>query len=312
MRVEPTRRLRQAALPARTRARPDCQLLRRPGGLLRCRRRSAPPPRAPSLGRDGRTLLSSPPWRGPADARSSAGSRPRQRPAGPAVPQIMKPDVLQVRPRPHPPPLLAEVGDPRPRMGTRDHPRGVRRTRQAGNDPHSLGRQRHRARPVLAGRRFRMGMGKGRGGVSVRPIFQLPTIFDLQGRTEGDVVQSREPAPHDDVARRRILGAGEIAAEPGDLDEVERDRPAAGGSAVESESADRGFSSPTPVSTWAGSRSGMARLSIVNQNTRQLRMQNTASNRTSRSAVRSRACSARQPDFKILWKTSIFQRMAYQ
>ena len=41
-------------------------------------------------------------------------------------------------------------------------------------------------------------------------------------------------------------------------------------------------------------------------------MQNTASNLTSLSAIPSRACSARQSDFRILWKTSIFQRMAYQ
>ena len=66
-----------------------------------------------------------------------------------------------------------------------------------------------------------------------------------------------------------------------------------------------------PVSTKAGSRFGLARLSMVSQNTRQLRIQNTASSLTSRSAVRNRACSARQPDFRILWKTSIFQRMAY-
>ena len=31
-----------------------------------------------------------------------------------------------------------------------------------------------------------------------------------------------------------------------------------------------------------------------------------------RSAVRSRESSARQPDLRILWKVSIFQRMAYQ
>ena len=58
-----------------------------------------------------------------------------------------------------------------------------------------------------------------------------------------------------------------------------------------------------PVSTKAGSRFGLARLSMVSQNTRQLRIQNTASRLTSRSAVRNRACSARQPDFRILWKT---------
>ena len=45
-----------------------------------------------------------------------------------------------------------------------------------------------------------------------RPITH---IVDFQGRAEGDVGQSREAAPHDDVAGRRILGTVEIAAEPG-------------------------------------------------------------------------------------------------
>src|SRR5690554_937538 len=50
---------------------------------------------------------------------------------------------------------------------------------------------------------------------------------------------------------------------------------------------------------------------MVIQNTRQARMQ-TAISLTSRSAVRSLAFSALQPDFRILWKTSIFQRIAHQ
>src|SRR4030095_15776955 len=53
------------------------------------------------------------------------------------------------------------------------------------------------------------------------------------------------------------------------------------------------------------------RLIIVIQKIRQLRMQKTAIKLTSRSAVRSRDCSALQPDFKILWNVSIFQRDAY-
>ena len=53
-------------------------------------------------------------------------------------------------------------------------------------------------------------------------------IFDLQGGTKGDVVQPGEAAPHDDVARWWILGAGEIAAEPGDFGEIERERPGGG------------------------------------------------------------------------------------
>lgn len=58
--------------------------------------------------------------------------------------------------------------------------------------------------------------------------------------------------------------------------------------------------------------SGAERLIIVIQNTRQLRMQNTAISFTRRSAVLSRAASTRQPDFRTLWKTTIFQRSAYQ
>ena len=60
------------------------------------------------------------------------------------------------------------------------------------------------------------------GGLSITHI------VDLQGGPEGDVIQSREASPHDAVARRRIRGAGEIAAEPGGLCEIERERPGGG------------------------------------------------------------------------------------
>ena len=53
------------------------------------------------------------------------------------------------------------------------------------------------------------------------------------------------------------------------------------------------------------------RFGIVSQNMRQLKMQNKARRLTSRSAVRSLDRSAWQPDFRILWKTSIFLRHAY-
>lgn len=53
-------------------------------------------------------------------------------------------------------------------------------------------------------------------------------------------------------------------------------------------------------------------MSIVNQKIRQLMMQTTETGLASRSAVRSRDSSALQPDFRILWKVSIFQRMACQ
>ena len=66
------------------------------------------------------------------------------------------------------------------------------------------------------------------------------------------------------------------------------------------------------VSAIVGGACGAVRLSIVNQKTRQLMMQKTAMRLASRSAVRSLDSSALQPDLRILWKTSIFQRMAYQ
>ena len=93
-----------------------------------------------------------------------------------------------------------------------------------------------------------------------------------------------------------VLGACEIAAEPGDLDEVSREGSGGkrmggwiGDQAIEDARLQRGqHQRRLEVRLEPG-------LSMVNQNTRQLRMQNTASNRTSRSAVLSRACSARHP-----------------
>jgi hypothetical protein len=52
-------------------------------------------------------------------------------------------------------------------------------------------------------------------------------------------------------------------------------------------------------------------LSIVIQKTRQLRMQNTATGFVKRWAVLSLDSSALQPDFRILWNTSIFHLKVY-
>jgi hypothetical protein len=60
-----------------------------------------------------------------------------------------------------------------------------------------------------------------------------------------------------------------------------------------------------------GSASGAARFIMVSQKIRHARMQKMAMRLTSRSAVRSLASSARQPDLRILWNVSIFQRVAY-
>ena len=65
------------------------------------------------------------------------------------------------------------------------------------------------------------------------------------------------------------------------------------------------------VSAERGGAPGAVLLIIVVQKMRQLRMQNTAISFASRSAVRSLAVSTRQPDFRILWNSSIFQRWAY-
>ncbi len=67
-----------------------------------------------------------------------------------------------------------------------------------------------------------------------------------------------------------------------------------------------------PVSATVGGAAGATRFIMVIQKIRQLRMQNTAIRFTMRSAARSFEASALQPDFRILWKVSIFQRIAYQ
>lgn len=58
-----------------------------------------------------------------------------------------------------------------------------------------------------------------RSSVSAVPRFQFPTI---QVGTDFDVDEAGPSAPHDDVSRRRIVGAREIAAEPGNLGEILR------------------------------------------------------------------------------------------
>jgi len=60
-----------------------------------------------------------------------------------------------------------------------------------------------------------------------------------------------------------------------------------------------------------GGELGAVRATIVSHNTRQLKMQKTETKFAMRSAVRNFASPTRQPYFKILWKTSAFQRIAY-
>ena len=74
--------------------------------------------------------------------------------------------------------------------------------------------------------------------------------------------------PQEDVTRRQILCAGEIAAGSGDLCEIERERRGGEGSAVGSGIGRSRILVSNSVSTSAGSRPGSTRLSIVNRNTR--------------------------------------------
>ena len=95
----------------------------------------------------------------------------------------------------------------------------------------------------------------------------------LQGCTEGYVVQTEEAAPHDDVSRRPVLGAGEIDAERAILVRWSESVLAAGGSCAGSGTRQSRMFVSMSVSTRAGSRVGSMRLSVVSQNTRQPRIQ---------------------------------------
>jgi len=52
-------------------------------------------------------------------------------------------------------------------------------------------------------------------------LFQLPTFFSTQPIPQLDVDQSMHTSPDDFVARRRIAGSREVAAELCELDEAE-------------------------------------------------------------------------------------------
>ena len=62
------------------------------------------------------------------------------------------------------------------------------------------------------------------------------------------------------------------------------------------------------VKARSGEMFGSERLIIVSQKMRQPSMHRMEKKLTSRSAVRGFDASALQPDFRILWKVSIFQR----
>jgi len=106
------------------------------------------------------------------------------------------------------------------------------------------------------------------------------------------------------------VGAGEIAAEPRDLCEIDGERLdpwRIGAIAHDSvEHVDFGWVSATSAGPW-----GAARAIIAVQKQRQAMTEKTATSLVRRSTVRRRAASARQPDFSTLWNSSIFQRHAY-
>nr|WP_244627091.1 NAD(P)H-dependent oxidoreductase [Microvirga tunisiensis] len=60
---------------------------------------------------------------------------------------------------------------------------------------------------------------------ALRPLFGFFALSithkpHAEGGAEFDIGEAREAAPHDHVAGRWILGAGEVAAEPGDLGQI--------------------------------------------------------------------------------------------
>src|SRR5260370_33812401 len=56
------------------------------------------------------------------------------------------------------------------------------------------------------------------------PRLSITHKFCSEGGAQRDVSETRQSAPHDGIPGRRIIGAGEIAAEPGDLGQVMRER----------------------------------------------------------------------------------------
>ena len=58
-----------------------------------------------------------------------------------------------------------------------------------------------------------------------RPVkLSITHKFGRDGSTQFDVSKARQSTPHDGISGRRIVGPGEIAAEPSDLVEVVRER----------------------------------------------------------------------------------------
>ncbi|SAL32141.1 hypothetical protein AWB69_02768 [Caballeronia udeis] len=123
-----------------------------------------------------------------------------------------------------------------------------------------------------------------------------------------NVNQAPNAAPHHGIAGRRVVGPCKVTTELRKLDE-------AGGGArvvrgVSLTIRSRSSTSVCVRANWAGAWAAH-RLSMVSQKIRQLRIQNTEMRLAKRSAVRNFDSSV-SPDFRILWKVSIFQRIAYQ
>lgn len=62
------------------------------------------------------------------------------------------------------------------------------------------------------------GVRRSRGKPPVK--LSITHKFSSDDGAQRDVGEACQPAPHDSIAGRRITGAGEITAEPGDLDLV--------------------------------------------------------------------------------------------
>jgi len=108
------------------------------------------------------------------------------------------------------------------------------------------------------------------------------------------VCEPGEAAPEHHVAGRRVFRTGQIAASLRNPGEGGGDRPR------RRPAASPDTRSRVSISVLVGAASGAAQFIIASQNTRRPMTQMIANKFVSRSAVRSLACSARQPDFSTL------------
>ncbi|CAB3773851.1 hypothetical protein LMG29542_07469 [Paraburkholderia humisilvae] len=126
-----------------------------------------------------------------------------------------------------------------------------------------------------------------------------------------DVSQTSHSAPHYGIARRRVVGARKITTELSEPDNVARERRSL---RVVGRIVNEVFKQFDFGVRERESGCGPRRRSPGHGEPEYAPAQDAkdCDQVGSLSAVRSRDSSALQPDFRILWKVSIFQRIAYQ